>query len=239
MEKIFGKHPARAVLLSRPEAVRRLVLAGKEEYFEDILALAKQAGIKPELVSWPDFQKIGKFSEDEKPQGVCLFADPRPALGDKDLDLLVESRVVLILDQVSDPSNLATILRGAAFFGVDAVVLLKNRSVDLTPTVVRTAVGGAEFVKIFKVTNLVRCLEALKAKEFWIYGMDERGPKTLAETEFGGKVAFVIGAEGEGLRRLTREACDFLVRIPGGRKGVESLNAAVAASIAMSEIFRK
>ncbi len=239
MEKIFGKHPARAVLLSRPEAVRRLVLAGKEEYFEDILALAKQAGIKPELVSWPDFQRIGKFSEDEKPQGVCLFADPRPQLGDKDLDLLVESRVVLILDQVSDPQNLATILRGAAFFGVDAVVLLKNRSVDVTPTVVRTAVGGAEFVKIFKVTNLVRCLEALKAKEFWIYGMDERGPKTLAETEFGGKVAFVIGAEGEGLRRLTREACDFLVRIPGGRKGVESLNAAVAASIAMSEIFRR
>jgi len=103
--------------------------------------------------------------------------------------------------------------------------MLKNRSVDVTPTVVRTAVGGAEFVKIFKVTNLVRCLEALKAKEFWIYGMDERGPKTLAETEFGGKVAFVIGAEGEGLRRLTREACDFLVRIPGGRQGVESLNA--------------
>ena len=239
MEKIFGKHPAKAVLLARPEAVRRLVLAGKEEYFEDILALARQAGIKPELVSWPDFQRIGKFSEDEKAQGVCLFADPRPALGDKDLDLLVESRVVLILDQVSDPQNLATILRGAAFFGVDAVVLLKNRSVDVTPTVVRTAVGGAEFVKIFKVTNLVRCVAALKEKSFWIYGMDERGPKTLAETTFDGKVAFVIGAEGEGLRRLTREACDFLVRIPGGRHGVESLNAAVAASIAMSEIFRK
>ena len=129
-------------------------------------------------------------------------------------------------------------MRGAAFFGVDAVVLLKNRSVDLTPTVVRTAVGGAEFVRIFKVTNLVRCLEALKAKEFWIYGLDERGPKTLAETEFGKRVALVIGAEGEGLRRRRREACDFLGRIPGGRTGVESLNAAVAASIAMAEVFR-
>jgi len=110
--------------------------------------------------------------------------------------------------------------------------------VDVTPTVIRTAVGGAEFVNIFKVTNLARCIEELKAMKFWVFGLDERGEKTLAQTEFGAHAAIVIGAEGEGLRRLTREACDFLVRIPGGRTGVESLNAAVAASIAMAEIYR-
>lgn len=239
MEKIFGKHPARAVLLARPQAVRRLVLAGKESYFEDILALAGKAGIKPEFVSWGDFQRIGKFSEDEKPQGVCVFADPRPIRSEKDLDLLSHTRAVIILDQVSDPQNLATILRGAAFFGIDAVVLLKNRSVDVTPTVVRTAVGGAEFVEVFRVTNLVRSIEVLKEMKYWIFGLDERGEKTLAETDFGERAALVIGAEGEGLRRLTREACDFLVRIPGGRAGVESLNAAVAASIAMAEVVRR
>jgi len=239
MEKIFGKHPARAVLLARPQAVRRLVLAGKESYFEDILALAAEAGITPEFVSWPEFQRIGKFAEDEKPQGVCLFADPRPVLNEKDLDMLAGERAVVILDQVSDPQNLAAILRGAAFFGVGAVILLRNRAVDVTPTVVRTAVGGAEFVRIFRVTNLARTLEALKEMKFWIFGLDERGDKTLAETDFGEKAALVIGAEGEGLRRLTRESCDFLVRIPGGRQGVESLNAAVAASIAMAELSRK
>jgi 23S rRNA (guanosine2251-2'-O)-methyltransferase len=239
MEKIFGKHPARAVLLSRPQSVRRLVLAGKEAYFEDILALAGQAGVTPEFVSWPEFQRIGKFSEDEKAQGVCVFADPRPIHSEKDLDLLAGARAVVILDQVSDPQNLATILRGGAFFGIDAVILLKNRSVDVTPTVVRTAVGGAEFVEIFKVTNLARTIEVLKEMKFWIFGLDERGEKTLAECDFGEKAAIVVGAEGEGLRRLTREACDFLVRIPGGRKGVESLNAAVAASIAMAEVMRR
>jgi 23S rRNA (guanosine2251-2'-O)-methyltransferase len=239
MEKIFGKHPSRAILLARPHAVRRLVLAGKPSYFEDIISLAQQAGVEPELVSWSEFQRIGKFSEDEKHQGVCLFADPRPSLSEKDFDLLSDARVVLILDQVSDPQNLATILRGAAFFGVDAVVLLKNRSVDVTPTVVRIAVGGAEFVKIFKVTNLVRCLELLKSMSYWIYGLDERGEKTLAQTDFEKKAAIIVGAEGEGLRRLTRESCDFLVRIPGGRRGVESLNASVAASIAMAELFRQ
>ncbi len=239
MEKIYGKHPARAILLARPHAVRRLVLAGKEAYFEEIIALARQAGVEPELVGWPEFQRIGKFSEDEKHQGVCLFADPRPILSEKDLDLLNEARVVLILDQVSNPQNLATILRSAAFFGVDAVFLLRNRSVDVTPTVVRHAVGGAEFVNIFKVVNLSRCLDMLKANAFWIYGLDERGEKTLAQTEFSGKAALIVGAEGEGLRRRTRESCDFLVRIPGGRRGVESLNVAVAASVAIAEIFRQ
>ncbi|MGH7946054.1 MAG: 23S rRNA (guanosine(2251)-2'-O)-methyltransferase RlmB [Opitutaceae bacterium] len=239
MEKIFGKHSARAVFLARPHAVRRLILAGKEAYFKELFALAKQAGVEPELVDWGEFQRIGKFSEDEKHQGVCLFADPRPILSEKDFDLLNEARVVLMLDQVSNPQNLATILRGAVFFGVDAVVLLKNRSVDVTPTVVRYAVGGAEFVHIFRVTNLVRSIETLKSMKYWIYGLDERGEKTLAQTGFEEKAAIIVGAEGEGLRRRVRGSCDFLVRIPGGRRGVESLNAAVAASIAIAEIFRQ
>ena len=238
MEKLYGKHPARAVLLARPESVRRLVLSGKEHYFEDIIELARRAGIKPEMVSWPEFKKIGKFTDEEKHQGICLFADPQPLLSEKDFDILRDARVVFILDQITNPQNLATILRGAAFFGVDGVILLKNRSVDVTPEVKRYAVGGAEFVNIFSVTNLARSLDDLKEMGFWTYALDERGEKTLAQTDFSGKVAFIVGAEGEGLRRRTKETCDFLVRIPGGRKGVESLNAAVAASVAMSEVFR-
>jgi 23S rRNA (guanosine2251-2'-O)-methyltransferase len=93
-------------------------------------------------------------------------------------------------------------------------------------------------VKLFRVTNLARTLEMLKERQFWIYGFDEHGERTLAETRFDEKTAFVIGAEGEGMRHRTKMMCDELVRIPGGQPGLGSLNAAVAAGIVMAEIFR-
>ena len=152
---------------------------------------------------------------------------------------LEHGRCVIALDQVSNPQNFATILRGAAFFGVDGVLIMKNRSVSLSPTVVRYAVGGAEFVKVFRITNISRALIDLKELGFWVYGMDERGEKTLAQAEFADKTVIVVGAEGEGLREKTRKYCDELVRIPGGREGIESLNAGVAATLAIGEFFRK
>jgi 23S rRNA (guanosine2251-2'-O)-methyltransferase len=101
------------------------------------------------------------------------------------------------------------------------------------------AVGGAELVPIFRVTNLARSLEILKGVGFWIYGLDERGDATLAQTEFDEKTVLVIGAEGEGLRHRTKQLCDALVRIPGGRQGLESLNAGVATAVALAEVFRE
>jgi 23S rRNA (guanosine2251-2'-O)-methyltransferase len=151
---------------------------------------------------------------------------------------LRNAATVLVLDQVSNPQNFGTIIRNAAFFGVDAVVWLKNRSVDLTPEVARVAVGGVEFVKLFRVTNLARTFDTLKSHGFWVYGLDERGEKTLAETDFDRKTVLVVGAEGEGLRRRTKEYCDALVRIPGGRPGLQSLNAGVATAVALAEVFR-
>jgi 23S rRNA (guanosine2251-2'-O)-methyltransferase len=104
--------------------------------------------------------------------------------------------------------------------------------------VTRIAVGGAEFVKIFKVINLARSLDSLKKIGFWVYGLDERGDKALAETEFDRNTVFVVGAEGEGLRLRTVQFCDFLVRIPGGRPGIGSLNAGVSTAVAFAEYFR-
>ena len=106
------------------------------------------------------------------------------------------------------------------------------------PTSVRHAVGGVEFVKIFRVTNLSQSLDALKDFGFFVVGLDERGEKTLADTSFPERVVLVVGAEGDGLRAKTKKYCDALVRIPGGRRGVESLNAGVATAIAMAEVFR-
>lgn len=238
MDKVFGKHSVRAVLLTRPETVRRLLLAGKESYHRDLIELAQKAGIEPEMLPWPEFRRVGGVSDEDKHQGAVVLTRPRPVLTEADLNDLADARVVLALDQISDPQNLGTILRSAAFFGVDAVLVLKNRAAEVSPLVARIAVGGAELVRIFRITNLARSLEILKSHGFWIYGLDERGPATLGETEFDAKTVLVVGAEGEGLRQRTRHECDALVRIPGGRPGLESLNAGVATAVALAEVFR-
>lgn len=238
MEKIFGKHSVRAVFIARPYDIKKMLIAGKEAYHEEFIELAHRYAITPEFVSWPEFRRIGNFTEDDKHQGIVIFASPRPIYRDYDIPLLTEGRCIIALDQVSNPQNFATIIRGAAFFGIDAVIVTKNRSAELTETVVRYAVGGAEFTKIFTVINLSQALEALKKLGYWAYGLDERGTKTLAQTKFPEKTIFVVGAEGEGLRLKSRKYCDELIRIPGGREGVESLNAGVAASIAISEFYR-
>jgi 23S rRNA (guanosine2251-2'-O)-methyltransferase len=237
-EIVYGKHSVRAVLLARPESVTRLLLGGKESYHADLIKLARGAGITPELVAWPEFRRATGLSDDDKHQGAAAVTRPRPRLGENDLGRLAQARVVLALDQISDPQNLGTILRAAAFFGVDGVLVLKNRAAEVTPLVARVAVGGAELVDTFTVTNLARSLERLKDMGYWIYGLDERGPATLAQTEFDARTVLVVGAEGEGLRQRTRQTCDALVRIPGGRRGLESLNAGVAAAVALSEVFR-
>jgi len=238
VETIFGKHSVRAVFLARPAAVRRLILAGRESYHQEFIALAREAGVEPELLSWGAFLRAAGLTEEDKHQGIAALVDPRPFLGQHDLGLLEDARVVLALDQISDPQNLGAMLRNAAFFGADAVLIMRNRSAELTPTVARIAVGGAEFVRIFRITNLAQSLDILKGYGFWVYGLDERGEQTLAEADFDAKAVLVIGAEGQGLRARTRTKCDVLVRIPGGRPGVESLNAGVASAVALAELLR-
>ena len=240
MEKIYGKHSVDAVFRTRPRAVRRIILlAGRKSSLnEEYLEHAHRHKIQPEILPREKFLRATELTEDDKHQGICIFTEPRTIYSEKDLEILREGRVILALDQVSNPQNLGTMLRNAAFFGADAVLLLRNRSTDITPTVTRVAVGAAEFVKIFKVINLARSLDALKKIGFWVYGLDENGEKTLAETDFDEKTVFVVGAEGEGLRLRTKKFCDELVRIPGGQHGIESLNAGVATAVALAEFFR-
>lgn len=240
MEKIYGKHSVNAVFRTRPGAVRRIILlAGRKSALnEEYLELASRSKIQPEKLPRDKFLRVTDLDEDEKHQGICIFTDPRTIYSERDLERIRNDRVILALDQVSNPQNLGTMLRNAAFFGADAVILLRNRSTDITPTVTRVAVGAAEYVKIFKVINLARSLNTLKKFGFWVYGLDERGEKTLAETDFDEKTVFVVGAEGEGLRLRTKQFCDELVRIPGGQHGIESLNAGVATAVALAEFFR-
>ena len=113
-----------------------------------------------------------------------MLAKPRRVFAEHELDRLAGGRIVIALDQISDPQNLGAVLRSAAFFGADAVLLLKNRSAELTPKVARIAVGGAEFVDVYRVINLARSLDTLRGHGYWVYGLDERGEGTLRETEF-------------------------------------------------------
>lgn len=239
MNVVYGKHSVRAVFLARPADVRRVVMReGAAKYLGEFLELARAAGIEPELLASGEFLRRGRLAEDDKHQGIFVDVAPLPVHDEHDLALLDDASSVLVLDQLSDPQNFGTILRSAAFFHIDAVVWMKDRAVDLSPTVTRIAVGGAEFVRLFRVTNLARAMQLLKERGFWVYGLDERGERTLAQAEFDRRSALVVGAEGQGLRRRTKELCDELVRIPGGRRGLESLNAGVAATVAMAELVR-
>ena len=224
------------MFLQRPEDVKRLILGGKPSYHEDLVAVARRAGVEPEFVAWPEFRRLTGLTDDDKHQGVCVFAAPRRVFAEHELERLAEGRLVVALDQVSDPQNLGAVLRSAAFFGADAVLVLKNRSAEVTPKVARIAVGGAEFVDVFQVINLARSLDTLKGYGYWVYGLDERGEGSLRETDFDPQCVLVVGAEGQGLRQRTRTKCDALVRIPGGREGVESLNAGMATAIALAEM---
>lgn len=175
-------------------------------------------------------------------QGVAIrYAGPPPQ-GDDELEALLDGLAgtpfLLVLDQVQDPHNLGACLRTAEGAGVDAVITPRDRAVGLTPVVHKVAAGAAETLPLFQVTNLARALRRLRARGIWLVGAADAAPASLYATDLSGPLALVLGAEGEGLRRLTREACDQLVAIPmAGR--VESLNVSVAAGVMLYEAVRQ
>jgi 23S rRNA (guanosine2251-2'-O)-methyltransferase len=151
---------------------------------------------------------------------------------------LSQPAFVLLLDGITDPHNLGACLRVADAMGVHAVIVPKDRSAGLSPVVAKVASGAAESVPLIPVTNLVRTIEELKVAGIWVWGAAEEGDRGLPEVELDGPTAWVLGAEGAGLRRLTKEHCDALVRIPMFGQ-VESLNVSVAAALCLYETRRQ
>jgi len=147
------------------------------------------------------------------------------------------SALVLALDEIQDPQNLGSILRTAAAVAVTGVILPERRAVGVNPTVIRTSAGAAEHLAISLVPNLVRAIGDLKADGLWVVGLDAEGPNAYDEIDLSGPVVVVLGSEGHGLRRLVRETCDFVARLPMAGP-TESLNAAVAGSIVLYQVFR-
>ena len=171
-------------------------------------------------------------------QGFALLADlPEPPAMDE-LAKMAENRetaLILVLDRLSDPRNLGAVLRSAAAFGADGVVVPDRHSPEITGIVAKAASGAVEVVPVIRVANLAQALGTLKEYGFWCFGLDGGAKETLDAADLSGKVALVMGAEGEGLRRLTRETCDQTFRIPITKGPVESLNLSAAATLALYE----
>jgi len=178
-------------------------------------------------------------------QGAVAALRPLKSLDEHDLIRMLEALedlkqdpLLLILDGVTDPHNLGACLRTADAAGVHAVVTPKDRAAPVDGVVRKVAAGAAEFVPVVAVTNLARTLDALKARGVWVVGTDDGAPTTLYAVDLMRPLALVLGAEGSGMRRLTRERCDFLARIPMAGQ-VSSLNVSVAAGVALFEACRQ
>lgn len=187
-------------------------------------------------------RQLEKLAGSSHHQGVVVRYNGAAPRDEQDLEVLLDGLerppLLLVLDQVQDPHNLGACLRTADGAGVDAVIAPRDRAVGLTPTVHKIASGAAQTVPFVQVGNLARVLKALKQRGVWLVGTDDTGEQSLYEADLAGPTALVMGAEDTGLRRLTREACDFLVHLPM-HGTVSSLNVSVATGIALYETVRQ
>ena len=235
---IFGFHAVVARLRHHPDSVVEIYAqsARHDPRLRDLTALAQSRGINVLPV---DAQRLQGLTAGAHHQGVVARVEPVQLK--KSLEDVVAERgreaLLLLLDGVTDPHNLGACLRVADAMGVDAVVAPKDRSVGLTPTVAKVASGAAETVPFITITNLARTIEELQESGLQVIGADEEGAEDLFRADLSGPLAWVLGAEGEGLRRLTRERCDRLVRIPM-QGTVQSLNVSVAAALCLYETRR-
>lgn len=237
---IYGLHAVQSVLKRHPQRVLELQLAERRDdpRLRAIEALAREHGTKVLRV---DAHSLQKALGDVSHQGVAAQVLPLDPWSEDDLVGAladVNSPLVLALDGVQDPHNLGACLRTADACGALAVVIPKDRAANLSPVVRKVAAGAAESVPLVTVTNLVRTLKLLKEAQLWVTGADADAPKTAAEVDFTGGTVLVMGAEGAGLRQLTRQNCDHLVRLPQ-LGSVESLNVSVAAGMLLYEVVRQ
>lgn len=238
-QTLFGFHAIGGRLRSRPGSIRELYVAeGRQDpRMKDLLRSAAAANIRTMTV--PVNRLVG-MAGGGRHQGVVAVVDPLqlPQFVDDVLDPLEGPPLLLVLDGVQDPHNLGACLRVADAAGAHAVIAPKDRSVGLTAAAAKVASGAAESVPYITVTNLARTLRDMKDRGIWLTGADEGGQSTLFQAKLSGPMAWILGAEGEGLRRLTREVCDDIVSIPMAG-AVESLNVSVAAGICLFESRRQ
>ena len=240
VEFVFGLHAVQTKLQRNPEQVQEIWLQqGREDQrLQKLQVLAAEQEIATSVVA----RKVVDQRVKGRHQGVVAACTPSAAKTEADLnqllDQLAEPAFLLVLDGVTDPHNLGACLRTADAAGVHAVIAPKDKSASLSSTVSKVACGAAESVPFVQVTNLARCLKSLQERGVWITGTAGEAQQMAYEANLTGAMALVMGAEGDGMRRLTRELCDQLIKIPMAGE-VSSLNVSVATGVCLFEAVRQ
>ncbi|MGH8042775.1 MAG: 23S rRNA (guanosine(2251)-2'-O)-methyltransferase RlmB [Rudaea sp.] len=240
-ELLYGIHSIDSALSHDPKNIVELYIEADSHNarLKELSARARDLGVKPHSRSR---EALDRMTGGARHQGAVARYNVPPPRGESELAALVEhagqGALLLVLDGVTDPHNLGACLRSAEAAGVTAVICPKDKAVGITPTVRTASAGAADRIAFVAVTNLARTLKALKEQGVWLVGLAGDAEQDLYAVDLQGPIAIVMGSEGEGMRRLTREACDFLARIPM-RGAVESLNVSVSAGIALFEALRQ
>ena len=233
-ELVTGRIPVLECLRTRRRTAKKLYLLNSGKGLEELRAAAK--GV-PVVEATRD--ELDRVSGEQMHQGVVLQAGPLPII---DLSVWIgratPTTFCVVLDEVEDPHNFGAIVRSAAALGAGGVIFGRDRAAPLSPAALKTAAGAMEHIPLVQVTNIARALDELKEANFWCAALDADGEKDLWHADLKGRTVIVVGNEGEGLRRLVREKCDFAVRIPISGP-ITSLNASVSAALALAECARQ
>lgn len=235
-----GRNPIIEALKANRAINKILVAKGEREgSINYITALAKEKGI---VVQEVDKAKLDSLSSTHAHQGIIAHVAVKDYVEPDDILKVAEERgeppFIIILDEITDPHNLGSILRTADAVGAHGVIIPKRRAAGLSSTVAKASAGAVEYVPVARVTNIGQTIDYLKSRNIWVVGTDQSGRETFYESDLKGPIALVIGSEGEGMGKLVKEKCDFVVKIP--MKGnISSLNASVAAAVIMYEILKQ
>ena len=238
---LWGTHPVLAALANPGRKCRRLAATAEAQraHASQLAPLLAERRLEAETLERASIEAL--LPGGALHQGLALQVEPLPELAVADLIAATAGReraVILVLDQVTDPHNLGAVIRSAAAFGAAGVIVTERHAPSETGTLAKAASGALERLPLVRATNLARALDELKEGGFWVAGLAADAPVTVAAAKLSGRVTLVLGAEGEGMRRLTREHCDLLVRLPQ-TGAVESLNVSNAAAVALYEIVRE
>jgi 23S rRNA (guanosine2251-2'-O)-methyltransferase len=241
MQMIFGINPILEIFRSHPVMLKKIIVAEGRRGgpVQEILGLAAEHGVPVEFSGREKVERLAPHQVHQGILGVCR--EPVHATVD---DLIncprqgAKYNLIIILDGVTDPQNLGAIIRSAHCCGANGIIIPQNRAASVTASVAKASAGAAYLLPTATVVNLVRTVEYLKEKGFWIYGADAGSEMDIYAPDYEGHIGLVMGSEGRGIRPLIKKQCDFLITIPM-RGDMDSLNVAVAAGVILCEIYRK
>jgi 23S rRNA (guanosine2251-2'-O)-methyltransferase len=232
---IFGKNSVKEALITKQNINSITILNKKNDTYNDIIELAKQNNIR---ILIKDFDFFKNKLKNNVHQGIAAeienIKNIKTIHPDKDAKFLV------ILDAIEDPMNMGAIIRSSVLFGIDGIIMIEHKTCGITPSVIKASSGALFHQNIYIVSNIANTMKKLKKNNYWLYGLDMETDKDINKISLikNEKVVLIIGSEGKGMHKLTRENCDFIIKIPTTKK-IDSLNASNAATIAMWEFYKR